>query len=60
MMLNGLYVLAVAATIIGAVVLIPSAIRYDLVLDAMQDLDDEELAAFLTEFPDVLDRRWWK
>jgi len=60
MMLNGLYVLAVAATIIGAVVLIPRAIRYDLVLDAMQDLDDEELAAFLTEFPDVLDRRWWK
>jgi len=60
MMLNGLYVLAVAATIIGAVVLIPRAIRYDLVLDAMHDLDDEELAAFLAEFPDVLDRRWWK
>ena len=57
MMLNGLYVLAVAATIIGAVVLIPRAIRYDLVLSAMEDLDDEELAAMEAEFPDVL-ARW--
>jgi len=56
MMLNGLYVLAVAATIIGAVVLIPRAIRYDLVLSAMEDMDDEELTVFLEEFPGAV--RW--
>jgi len=60
MMLNGLYVLAVAATIIGAVVLIPRAIAHDRLMFMLDNLDDEELAAFLAEFPDVLDRRWWK
>lgn len=56
MSLNGLYVLAWVALIVGAVVIIPRAVRYDLVLSAMEDMDDEELAVFLEEFPDAI--RW--
>jgi len=56
MTLNGLYVFAWVAVIIGAVIMIPRAIRYDLVMSAMEDMDDEELAAFLDEFPDAI--RW--
>jgi len=57
MMLNGLYVLAVAATIIGAVVLIPRALAHDRLMFMLDNLDDEELAAMEDEFPDLL-ARW--
>ena len=57
MMLNGLYVLAVAATIIGAVVLIPRALAHDRLMFMLDNLDDEELAAMEAEFPDLL-ARW--
>ncbi|HCF99582.1 MAG TPA: hypothetical protein DEV93_03460 [Chloroflexi bacterium] len=58
MMLNGLYVLALAAVIMGAVYWIPKAIRHDRLMAALEALDDEELAAALDEFPDLLDRRY--
>lgn len=57
MMLNGLYVLAWAALIVAATVLVPRAIRHDQVLAAIEAMDDEELAAALDEFPDLLERR---
>ena len=60
MMLNGLYVAAWVALIIAAAVLIPRAIRHDRAMAALENLDDEELAAILEEFPDVFDRaRKW-
>ncbi|WP_426940272.1 hypothetical protein [Pseudarthrobacter sp. S6] len=58
--MNGFYVLVLAATIVGAVYWIPKAIRHDRNMAALERLDDEELAAVLAEFPDVLDRaRKW-
>ena len=57
MMLNGLYVLAWAALIVGAAFWIPRAVRHDRVMSSLESLDDEELAAALAEFPDLLDRR---
>ena len=60
MILNGLYALAWVAVIVGAVYWIPRAIRHDRNMAALEALDDEELAAVLQEFPDVLVRaaRW--
>jgi hypothetical protein len=60
MMLNGFYALAWAALIVGAVIMIPRAIRHDRIMAALECLDDDELAAVLEEFPDILDRarRW--
>jgi hypothetical protein len=59
-MLNGFYVLAWAALIVGAVIMVPRAIRHDQIMTALESLDDEELAAVLEEFPDILDRaRTW-
>ena len=58
--MNGFYVLVLAATIVGAVYFIPRAIRHDRNMAALERLDDEELAAVLEEFPDILDRaRKW-
>lgn len=57
MMLNGIYVLAWAALIVGAAVWIPRAIRHDRMLAEIEGLDDDELAAALQEFPDLLDYR---
>ncbi|QWY79682.1 membrane protein [Arthrobacter phage Persistence] len=60
MMLNGLYVLAWAALIVGAAIIIPRAMRHDRIMAALENMDDEELAAVLEEFPDILDRaRQW-
>lgn len=58
--MNGFYVLVLAATIVGAVYWIPRLMRLDDVLADMDNLDDEELAAALIEFPDVMVRaaRW--
>ncbi len=56
--MNGFYVLVLAATIVGAVYWIPRAIRHDRVMAALEELDDEELAAALVDFPDLLDRRY--
>jgi hypothetical protein len=57
MMLNGFYVLAWVALIVGAVFWIPRAVRHDRVMATLESLDDEELAAALADFPDLLDRR---
>ena len=57
MMLNGLYVLAWAALIVAGAVWIPRAIRHDQVLAEIEAMDDDELAAALDEFPDLLERR---
>ena len=57
MTLNGLYVFAWVAVIIGAVVFIPRAIAHDRLMWELDNLDDEELAAMEAEFPDVL-ARW--
>jgi len=55
--MNGFYVLVLAATIVGAVYWIPRALAYDRLMFEMDNLDDEELAAVLAEFPDALTRR---
>lgn len=57
--MNGFYVLILAATIVGAVYWIPRLIALDRVMFEMDNLDDEELAAVLAEFPDAL-TRWAK
>lgn len=57
MTLNGVYVLAVVAFIFAAIHWIPKALRYDRWLFEIDNLDDEELAAALKEFPDLLDWR---
>lgn len=43
--MNGFYVLVFAFTIIGAVYFIPRAIRHDMNLTALENLDDEPFAA---------------
>lgn len=53
--MNGFYVLVLAATILGAVYVVPRLMRLDAVLKDMEDLDDEQLAV-LNEYPDVLVR----
>ena len=55
--MNGLYVAAWVALILAAVHYIPKALRYDRWAFDMDNLDDEELAAALAEFPDLLERR---
>jgi hypothetical protein len=55
--MNGFYVLVLAATIVGSVYWIPRALAYDRWMFEMDNLDDEELAAVLAEFPDALTRR---
>jgi hypothetical protein len=58
--MNGFYALVLAATIVGAVIMIPRAIRHDRIMAALESLDDDELAVVLEEFPDILDRaRKW-
>jgi len=60
MSLNGLYVAAWVVLLLAAVRFIPRAIRHDLVMRDLENLDDEELAAVLAEYPDYLDtvRKW--
>ena len=57
MRLDGLYVLAWVALIFAAVRYIPKALRYDRWAFDMDNLDDEELAAALAEFPDLMQWR---
>lgn len=47
--MNGIFVLVLAATILGAVYFIPRAIRYDQLLAELEALDDEPLAAAVAE-----------
>ena len=58
--MTGLHILILAAVIVGAVYIVPRLMRMDAVLADMDNLDDEELTAVLSEFPDVLVRaaRW--
>lgn len=35
------------------------AVRYDRWVAELENLDDEELAAVLAEFPDIFDRKPW-
>ena len=59
-MINGFHFLVFAAVIFGIVYVIPRAIKHDLVMRDLENLDDEELAAVQAEFPDYLDRiRKW-
>jgi hypothetical protein len=55
--MNGFYVLVLAVTIFGVVYWIPRAIRHDRIMAVLDNLDDEELAAVLDEFPDLLEWR---
>ena len=58
--MNGFHFLVLAFIIVGGVYFIPRAIRHDLVMRDLENLDDEELAAVLAEYPDYLDRvRKW-
>lgn len=54
--MNGFHFLVFAATVFGAVYFIPRAIAHDRWVRDMQNLDDEELAAALKEFPDLFER----
>lgn len=58
--MNGFYVLVLAATIVGAVVLIPRAWAHDRRMAALENLDDEELAACIEADPGLIERakRW--
>lgn len=56
-MITGLHFLVFAATVFGTVYFIPKALRYDRWAFNIDNLDDEELAAALAEFPDLLDWR---
>lgn len=58
--MNGLQFLVFAATVFGAVYFIPRAFAADRLWLTLQNLDDEELAAFTAEYPDVLDWRGWR
>jgi hypothetical protein len=60
MILNGLYAAAVVAVILGAVVFGGRALAADRLWLTLQNLDDEELAAFTEEFPDILDWKGWR
>jgi len=60
MMLNGLYVLVVAAVVMGAVHFIPRAFDHDRLWVLLASLDDEELAEMNERYPDLLERKWWK
>ena len=55
--MNGFHMLVLAFIIVGSTILIPRALRYDRWAFDMDNLDDEELAAALEEFPDLLERR---
>ena len=55
--MNGFHILVLAFIIVGGTILIPRALRYDRWAFDMDNLDDEELAAALAEFPDLLERR---
>ena len=55
--MNGLHFLVFAFVIVGAVFWIPRAVRHDRLMASLEALDDEELAAALEQFPDLLDRR---
>lgn len=48
-------VLVLAAAVFAAV-WIPRAVRHDRNMAALENLDDEELAAVLEAYPDYLDR----
>jgi hypothetical protein len=52
--MNGIFVLVFAATVFGAAYYLPRAFRYDAWIREMENLDDDELAAVLKEFPDYL------
>lgn len=58
--MNGVHFLVFAFVVFGATYWIPRLMRLDDVLADMDNLDDEELAAVLAEFPDVMVRvsRW--
>lgn len=58
--MNGFGFLVFAATVFGAVYFIPRALAADRLWRDLVSLDDEELAAYLNEYPDVLDWRGWR
>ena len=60
MSLNGLYVAAWVVLILAAVRYIPRAVAADRMWLVLQNMDDEELAAYLDEHPDVLDWKGWR
>ena len=53
-MINGVFALVLAATVFGIVYYLPRALRFDQWAFEMSNLDDEELADMLAEFPDYL------
>lgn len=59
-MIHGLHFLVFAATVFGAAYFIPRAFAADRLWVTLQNLDDEELAAFIEENPDVLNWRGWR
>ena len=60
MMLNGLHFLVFAFVIVGGAYFIPRAFAADRMWLTLQNMDDEELAAYLEEYPDALNWRGWR
>lgn len=58
--MNGIHFLVFAFTVFGAVYFIPRAVAADRLWRELDGLDDEGLAAFLDEHPDMLDWRGWR
>jgi hypothetical protein len=55
--MNGFHVLVLAFIFVAGPILIKKALRYDRWVFEMDNLDDEELAAAMAEFPDLFERR---
>jgi hypothetical protein len=58
--MNGLHFLVFAATVFGAVFFIPRAFAADRLWRELDSLDSEELAAYVEQYPDVLDWKGWR
>lgn len=58
--MNGVHFLVFVFVVFGATYWIPRLVRHDRNMAALERLDDEELAAALEAYPDLLDwaRRW--
>jgi hypothetical protein len=52
--------LVLAFIIVGGTYFIPRAFAADRLWVTLRNLDDEELAAFIDKYPDILNWRGWR
>jgi hypothetical protein len=58
--MNGFHILVLAFIIVGGTYFIPRAFAADRLWVTLRNLDDEELAAFIDQYPDILNWRGWR